>query len=130
MTEVVQINTEMLTRRIRLALPRYSYRFANEVQLHAGLAQALEAEGIRFEREYVLGADRFDFLCDGRIVLEAKVDGSMSAALRQAERYCRHEVVEAVIVVSSRAWRGVSAERSITFHAKPVHLIHVRGQAF
>lgn len=120
----------MVVRRICVALPRYAYRFNDEKQLHEGIARVLELESIGFAREYVAGDDRFDFLCEEHVVIEAKVEGSLSAALRQAERYCRQDQVQAVIVVSSRAWRGADRDRPAVFHLKPVHFVRVQGQAF
>lgn len=146
---------KLCLRRICLALQRYSYRAADEMQLHEGLARVLTEIGVSFEREYVPMApspepppappaegpgwkqiamrkparapDRFDFLCEGCIVLEAKVAGSLPEATRQIDRYCAHEEVHGVIVVSTRGWAGSQA---FIVRDKPVEIVHVMRRCF
>jgi hypothetical protein len=122
------IEHAIAARRVCTALPRYAYRYGNEVQLHEGLAAALEKEGIVFSREVTSDADRFDFLCEGGVVIEAKIGGSATAAIRQAERYCAHDEVTAVVIASTRAWRGDFA--GLTLRGKAIHVVQVRAQSF
>jgi hypothetical protein len=127
MSELAQV--DMLVRRICLALPRYAYRFANEIQLHERIVTVLEMESIPYAREYALGGDRFDFFCDG-VVIEVKIAGSVNNALRQADRYCAHDEVKSVVVVSTRRWQGKRSPEPIELRGKLVHLVEIGGRAF
>lgn len=111
------------------ALAKYSYRFKDEKQLHDGMATAFIKAGIVYEREYISGGDRFDFMCAMGTVIEAKIKGSLSEALRQAERYCRNTEVQAVLIVTTRATHSYLSE-DCAFNGKPVRLLKLRGQSF
>ena len=127
MSEVVQV--DMLVRRICLALPRYAYRFANERDLQDGIAAVLVVEGIRFSREYVASKeDRFDFLCESGIVIEAKIDGGFADCARQIQRYCNLDVTQAVIIATSKMW-GRSIRDGVEIAGKPVRLVRIRRQS-
>lgn len=122
---------KMLLRRIATALESHAYRFANESQLHDAMAAVLEGIGVSCQREHVAGPrDRFDFLCDGGIVIEVKVKGSLPEAMRQVERYCALDAVQAVILVSTRQWAGGRLRSDLAFHGKPVQMVKVSSQAF
>lgn len=118
----------MLLRRVVETLPRYAYRFSDEVALQDGIAQVLQQHAITFVREHVAGPeDRFDFLLSDGIVIEAKIKGSMPQALRQVSRYAARPEVSAVVLVSSRQWR---AQGRMELHDKPVHIVYLRGASF
>jgi hypothetical protein len=120
----------MLLRRIVETLPRFAYRFGNEIELHAGIEQVLKAEQVAFTREHVAGPqDRFDFLLETGIVIEAKVQGSLTKALPQVQRYAAREDVSAVVLVTTRFW-GRNALKLDKLHGKPFRLVHLRGAAF
>lgn len=124
------IEPEFALRRVVELLPRFAYRFGNEVALHEGIAQVLNQHGVEFQREVVAGpADRFDFLVEPGIVIEAKVKGSLPQALRQVARYAARDDVQAVILVSSRFWSRSNAMPE-ALHGKPVRVVHLRGAAF
>lgn len=114
-----------VARLIRI-LQQYSYRTADESRLQEGIAEVLLEHGFQSRREHVAGDDRFDFLLDGGIVIEVKIAGSWSEAIRQAERYCRQDFVAAVILASSRRWQADRCPQ--TFHGKPVHTVLLRGR--
>jgi hypothetical protein len=114
---------------ITKALAKYAYRFKDEKQLHDGIAIALSSAGIVYEREYISGADRFDFMCAIGSVIEAKIKGSLSEALRQAERYCRNPEVKSVLIVTTKATHSYFSE-DCAFNGKPVRLLKLRGQSF
>lgn len=120
-----------LMARVLRALDRHSFRFANEAQLHNGIAQVLRVEGIGFEHEDVAGArDRFDFRC-GRVVVEVKVKGSLSAALSQVARYARREDVGGVILASTCRWASspaLGAELQVS--GVPIRVIKLKSTAF
>lgn len=121
----------MLLRRVLETLPRFAYRFSNEVELHTAMAGVLDAAGIAYTREFVAGPqDRFDFLLDSGIVIEAKVKGSLSPALAQCARYLAREDVSVVVLVTTRYWGRVAPEYRTKSGDKPIHTIQLRGAAF
>lgn len=82
---------------------QHRYRYANELELHAGIALALDAAGITYEREVKLDArDRIDFLCED-IGIEVKIKGGPSSVLGQLGRYSRHERIGALMLVTERS---------------------------
>lgn len=86
-------------------LASYLYRYGSEIQLHENLAKVLDEAGYRYTREHVLDArNRADFLVQGGIVIEVKVDGALSEALRQVDRYINLESVAGVILASTQRW--------------------------
>ena len=120
----------MLLRRLVETLPRFAYRFGNEAELQAGIAQVLTAQAIGHEREHVAGPqDRFDFLVPPGIVIEAKVQGSLAKALPQIKRYAARDDVAAVVLVTTRFW-GRAAPQLGDLHGKPVRIVHLRGASF
>lgn len=121
--------SQILLRSIVETLPRYRYRFADEAQLQAGIADVLVQAGIPFEREHVAGPrDRFDFLVPGGIVIEAKTQGSLSQALSQVRRYAARPDVSAVVLVACRFWATASPVDEL--YGKPVRLVRLKGDAF
>lgn len=120
----------LLLRSIVETLPRFAYRFANEADLHCGISEVLTGAGIPFEHEFVANAqDRFDFLVDSSIVIEAKVKGSMNPAMRQCARYLQNADVSAVVLVTNLLWRGTEKHTHI-LTGKPLQIIRLRGSAF
>jgi hypothetical protein len=120
----------LILRSVVETLPRFAYRFANEIALHEAMAEVLTAAGIAFEREVVAGPkDRFDFLVAPGIVIEAKINGSLSQALGQIDRYAARADVTAVVLVTTRFWgRGGAAVDQL--HGKPVRIIKLTGASF
>lgn len=122
--------SSMILRSVVETLPRFSYRFANEIALHEGMAEALASAGIQFEREVVAGPkDRFDFLVAPGIVIEAKIHGSLAKALQQIDRYAARADVTAVVLVTTRFWGGAGAAVD-QLHGKPVRIIKLSGASF
>lgn len=122
----------MLLRRVVETLPRFAYRFADEVGLHKGMAQVLTEAGIEFEREHVAGPrDRFDFLLPSGIVIEAKVKGSVTPALIQCARYLERPDVSVVVLVTTRYWGGAIQDKYTTKVTKKViQTIKLKGASF
>ena len=112
-------------------LGRYTYRQSDEQQLQCAIEAVLQDGDFNYEREVTQGGDRFDFLVAGRIVIEVKVDGSLTAALRQISRYLANENVDAVLIASTKRWSlGEQAEQQVQLHGKPVELVRCRSRAF
>ena len=92
-------------------LAGYHFRFSAEEQLQQGIAMALD--GIEYRREHVLKRGvRIDFLVEGRLGLEVKVDGSVMAVNRQLQQYAKHEAIEGILLVTSRA-KHLQVEREL-----------------
>lgn len=123
---------DMLLRRIVVTLPQFAYRFADEKALHDGIAKVLDDAGVSHQREFVASKqDRFDFLCEGGIVIEAKVHGSISPALQQCARYAKLDSVSAVVLATSRFWGRMPAlKANAAFSGKPIRMVQLRGQSF
>lgn len=87
-------------------LAGHRYAIQDEASLQDGLEQVLQANGIAYQREYVLDArSRPDFLV-GALAIEVKTQGSVAQFLRQAHRYLEHERVQALIAVGTPHWLG------------------------
>lgn len=114
---------------IAAALAGYRYSFGSEIELHKGMAEAMAAAGLPFVREHVAGpADRFDFLVDGGIVVEAKIKGSMAAALSQCLRYAERPDVRAVLLVAARFWASSITIQELA--GKPFMLVKLPARVF
>lgn len=110
-------------------LGRYAYRYCNELQLHTAIAGVLDEAGYRFEREYVLDAgNRADFFLNG-LVIEVKVDGSLSSALRQVDRYSGLDAVQGVLLASTERWADRPLANTAQFRGRPFEMVRLRRQA-
>ncbi|WP_374713130.1 hypothetical protein [Symbiobacterium terraclitae] len=94
---------------------------AAEADLYAAISAQLLAAGIPFEREVRLGPrNRIDYLIPGGVGIEVKKGKPNSRTLaEQADRYCRFDQIQALILV---------VERSVfthpdRLHGKPVHYL-------
>jgi hypothetical protein len=109
------------------ALRNHAFHFGNESELQTGIAAALTAEGIVFEREVVIGdGDRIDFLI-GALGAEVKLKVSPNDVIRQVHRYVQAEILEAVIVITSSMRLATSLPESM--NGKPVYTYCIAGDA-
>jgi hypothetical protein len=109
---------------IRQIILSYRYQHADEAGLQAGITAALHTAGRPAHREVRLTAQsRIDILT-GRVGIEIKVRGATDALLRQLQRYAQHELVDALIVVTT-----VAKHRSLpqSVGGKPLAVIHLGG---
>lgn len=110
-------------------LGSYLYRYGSEIQLHESLAKVLDDAGHKHTREFVLDArNRADFLVEGGIVLEVKVDGTLSEALRQVDRYINLEQVKGVILASTQRWADTPMADRPAWKGKPFAMIRLGRQ--
>lgn len=117
-------------RALARALSSFEYRFSNEIELQDGIEVVLKKEGMPFEREVRASAqDRFDFLVERRLVIEVKVDGTLSAALLQADRYAIHDGVDGLILATTQRW-GLSPGLPSQLRGKPFAVAKLRGVVF
>lgn len=122
---------QMLLNRIVNELPRFAYRYANEAELHTGIAQVLTGAGVPFQHEFVAGPrDRYDFLVDSGIVIEAKSKGSLSSALLQCARYLKRDDVSVVVLVTTRSWGKVAPTYTTKDTQKSILTVRLKGAAF
>lgn len=85
-------------------LSSHRFNVSSEDILQAQIAEAFDAAGFNFKREYRLsGQDRIDFLVGDGIGVEVKVGGSPMAIHRQCKRYCTHDQIQSLILVTSRS---------------------------
>lgn len=114
-------------------LGRFAFRYSSEEQLHQRIASVLEAADWKFDREVRADdANRFDFLVAGGVVIEVKVDGSASAALRQVERYAALPSVNGILLASTESWAGLRLRNEVRragWHGKPLGMVRIRRQA-
>lgn len=110
-------------------LGRYSYRYSDEVQLHERIAQVLDLHGFEYERERILDArNRADFWLDG-LVIEVKVDGALSEALRQVGRYINLPNVKGVILAGTPRWAGQPMAEKPDWQDKPFQMMRLMRQS-
>lgn len=90
---------------LAVTLSKYRFNFSNEKELQAGMAKAFAQLDEPFVREHRLSdEDIVDFYWPGkRVGVEAKIDHSLSDLTRQLFRYCQHESVLGILVVTSKA---------------------------
>jgi len=110
-------------------LTKYRYRYRGEIQLQDGMQYVLEQAGYQVERERVLGPrrQRGDLWIDG-LVVEVKVDGSLSAALRQVSDYMQCATVRGVILASTERWAKTPLQHLPEWGGKPFMMIQVQRQ--
>jgi len=127
----VTLAPELVLRDVASKLASYRYMFANEVQLHEAMAEVLSQNGIAHQREKVLDSrSRVDFwLSDFAMVIEVKVDGSLGEAARQIGRYCTLDVVQGVLLASTKLWARQPLKTRPTLSGKAFHMVHLQRQS-
>lgn len=110
---------------IEQLLRRHRFTFANEAELQDGIALVLAAGAVAHEREVVLRArDRIDFVCEGRVGIEVKVEGALADVTRQLARYAESASIGHLILVTSRLQhRRVPT----SIGSKPVTVVYIGG---
>lgn len=84
-------------------LSRYRLRFGTEKSMQDCIERILDAENVPFVRECRTSTGPIDFLVDGSVGVECKVDGGPSAVLEQLLRYAGETGITSLILVTSRA---------------------------
>lgn len=83
-------------------LAGYRFVYANELELHAGIEQALLTAGHQPAREVCLTAtDRIDFLL-GRLGVEVKIAQAPGDVARQLRRYAATGLLDELLLVTTR----------------------------
>jgi hypothetical protein len=109
-------------RAISYILEHTSFRYADEAELQAGIAQALDDMGFAAQREVRLTpASRIDFLYvdvhGHRIGIEVKIAGAPVSVGRQLARYAPH--VDGLVLATTRR---THAQIPTTLGGKPVRV--------
>lgn len=109
-------------------LMEHQFHFVSEQELQEGIWEALVGHGIEVQREVVLPdkAGRIDFMV-AAIGIEVKVDGSLSALIRQSIRYARCPWVDELVVVTTKA-KHINMPPEL--NGKPVTVAHLNRSAF
>lgn len=125
------MSASLQLRRLAVLLSGFAYRYGNEIQLQDGIATVLAAEGLAFEREFVVDAkNRMDFLVEGTLAIEVKVDGSFAQAISQVNRYSALDAVHGVLLAATPQWARQSlAAAPGAFHGKPIEMAWLRRKA-
>lgn len=107
--------------------------YANEYDLQAGIHAALEPHVFEISPEHRLDdRDRPDFLLvagDYRwdastIAIEVKIEGSGASVLRQLTRYAEHDLVDGILLVTTRSKHH---HIPLELNEKPVRLVSLIG---
>lgn len=117
-----------LERAERVCTVLRGYRFAchRELELQQAIAELLTKEGISNRREkHLTRKDRLDLWLDDGVIIEVKIDGSLSDVLRQLSRYAERPTVSVLILVTTRAMHATRMPGSMC--GKPVRTVHLSG---
>jgi hypothetical protein len=91
-------------RKLSHYLSSFRFNFSSEAELQTAIAQVLEMRGFSVKREVAItSSERLDFLIDETIAIEVKIGGSANDALRQIARYAYQDVVQGILLVTTRA---------------------------
>lgn len=109
-------------------LGRCRFQFGTEDDLQAGISGLLLSQGIAHRREVRLTPrDRIDFLFEGGLGVEVKIDGPTASLVRQLARYAASTEVSEFAVVTSR--RRHVLELPAEAGGKPVAVAYVGSAA-
>lgn len=124
-----QISDEAIVTSVARVLGGFLYRYSTEIDLQDRMHEVLAEVGYSVERERRLDArNRTDLWLDG-IVVEVKVGGSLSAALRQVSRYMNLPEVRGIVLASTERWASQPLSNQPEWGGKPFAMIRVRRQS-
>jgi hypothetical protein len=107
-------------------LSRFRFYFTNERELQAGLLNALDMGGFKAKSEFRLTPqDRLDFFAEG-VAIEVKIGGSAADVMRQVSRYAEHDLVQGILLVTTKAKHSLPT----TFNGKPLLVLSLLDGAF
>jgi hypothetical protein len=87
----------------------YRFRYKNEKELQAGVAECLVSLEVTFVAEWPLSPqDRVDFFVEGGTGIECKTNDSrggagLAAVTRQLWRYAKSDKIKSIILITTRA---------------------------
>ncbi len=112
--------------RVAAALRSCTFSAHDERTLHEGVKTVLAAAGVAYEHERTISpTSRLDFwLPVSGAAIEVKVQGDPGNVLRQLTRYCGHDVVTGLLLVTTSA---KLARVPATLCGKPVRAVRLHG---
>lgn len=114
----------MTAQHLAYVLARCAFRFSDEKDLQAGIAEAFTSQSIPFEREVRLDVgDIVDFMV-GTTAVEVKIKGSLASVTRQLHRYAQHDRVKELVLVTSLLRLGNQPD---TMNGKPLRVLPIMG---
>jgi len=122
---VIDIGAHAATQAVADLILQYKFFFTNEEELQAGIWEVLQTFGAEdWQREFSLSKeDRIDFFYPPMgIGIEAKISHPLSSLTRQVHRYCQHDNVRGIVIVTSKA-QLTNLPESIS--NKPVIMAHL-----
>ena len=123
------VNDKSAVTAVARVLGNYLYRYSCEIDLQDRMQEVLEGAGYAVGRERILDSrSRIDLWLDG-IVVEVKVDGSLSSALRQIGRYMKHPDVRGIVLASTERWASQPLSHPPEWGGKPFVMFRVRRQS-
>ncbi len=110
---------------LRELIGRHKFRGRNEKVIQDGLELVFtKHHPIAFQRELILAKGScIDFLFADGIGVEVKVDGGLTAVLRQLDRYASFEQVKHLLLVSALSRHRVGVPEEL--RGKPIEVIHL-----
>lgn len=94
----------MTTHQVLRILSKYKFYFNDEKDLQDKVEDVLKSHGVAYKREYRLSSsDIVDFFIDG-LAVELKVKGHPVSVYKQCSRYCEHESVKELLLVTSKSF--------------------------
>lgn len=97
--------------------------WSSEDDLQRGLASAFTNAGLAVQREVRVDAHNRLDLVVGRVGIEVKIAGAWRDVLRQVVRYCTLDLIDALVLVTTRADHRRVFESS---NGKPI-ILHYPG---
>ena len=101
MSEAIDFRVRSVANR----LAGFRWMFGSEDHLQGAIATMLVDAGESVVRENILDRrNRADVVLSDGVLIEVKVDGSLSAALRQCDRYSALPAVTGIVLASTCIW--------------------------
>ncbi len=107
-------------------LRTHCFKHQCEDDLQNAIASVLTNSGITFQREAPLGPrDRVDFLVE-KIGIEVKIKGAPTAVARQLNRYVKSDLIESILLVTTKATLRVMPA---TLNGKLINVVYLNPLA-
>lgn len=121
---------EFRVRKVATLLRGFRYLFGDEYQLQEAVSEVLRGAGETVTREKILDRrNRADVVLADGVLVEVKIDGSLSAALRQCERYSALEPVRGIVLAASVSWARQGLASRPRMGGKPFAMAYLPRQA-
>lgn len=93
----------MSVEEVMLILRTTPFVIKDEKSVQSSIERVFKDHGIVHRREVRLSEkDIVDFMIEGGIAIEVKIDGQKRAIYRQCERYCEHPSVKKIVLMTAK----------------------------